>query len=238
MPATQFPDKYRGGAFVAFHGSWNRAPLPQQGYNVVFVPFDGQLPSGNYESFAEGFKGAETLLTPNSATYRPTGLAVGPDGSLYVAEDQVGRIWKIMYTGGRGVFSNAIKRTESSASTTNATASNQTWDLDPQGQALYNQYCLACHQIDGSGVPNMQPSLIGSERLASHDEEFLIRLMLQGSEWIEDRQYNNLMASFAFLSDEEIAHALNYSKARFANAEPSITAQDVGQLRDRYAGSN
>ena len=195
--------------------------------------------SGGYESFAEGFKGAETLLTPNSATYRPTGLAVGPDGSLYVAEDQVGRIWKIMYTGGRGVFSNTLKRSEpsASASDTASTASNPKWDIDPQGQALYNQYCLACHQIDGSGVPNMQPALIGSERLSSHDND-LIRLALQGSEWIEDRQYNNLMASFAFLSDEEIAKPLNYTKARFANSEPSITAQDVGRLRDQYAGSN
>ena len=238
--ATQFPEKYRGGAFVAFHGSWNRAPLPQQGYNVVFVPFKGQLPSGNYESFAEGFKGAETLLTPNSASYRPTGLAVGPDGSLYLAEDQVGRIWKIMYTEGRGVFSNALKQSEPSASASDTTsaASSPQWDIDPQGQAIYNQYCLACHQIDGSGVPNMQPSLIGSERLARHDKEFLIRLLLRGSEWIEDRQYNNLMASFAFLSDEEIAQAINYSKARFANSEPSINAEDVARLRERYAVTN
>jgi glucose/arabinose dehydrogenase/mono/diheme cytochrome c family protein len=236
--ATQFPEKYRGGAFVAFHGSWNRAPLPQQGYNVVFVPFDGRAPSGGYESFAEGFKGAEALLTPNSATYRPTGLAVGPDGSLYVAEDQVGRIWKIMYTGGRGVFSNTIKRTEPSESGASPVTSAQQWDIDPQGQALYNQYCLACHQIDGSGVPNMQPSLIGSERLASHDKDFLIRLLLQGSEWIEDRQYNNLMASFAFLSDKEIAQALNYARARFANSEPTITAEEVGRLRSRYVRSN
>ncbi|MCH2615457.1 MAG: cytochrome c, partial [Opitutales bacterium] len=143
-------------------------------------------------------------------------------------------------TGGRGVFSNALKQSEPSTSASNTTsaASSSQWDIDPQGQALYNQYCLACHQIDGSGVPNMQPSLIDSKRLSSHDNDFLIRLALQGSQWIENRQYNNLMASFAFLSDKEIAQALNYTKARFANSEPTITAQDVDRLRNRYVGTN
>ena len=57
---TQFPARYRGGAFVAFHGSWNRAPLPQQGYRVVFVPFgpDGQ-PAGEYETFATSARGRD-----------------------------------------------------------------------------------------------------------------------------------------------------------------------------------
>ena len=56
----QFPAKYRGGAFVAFHGSWNRAPRPQRGYNVAFVPFGASgMPSGGYEVFADGFAGKD-----------------------------------------------------------------------------------------------------------------------------------------------------------------------------------
>jgi glucose/arabinose dehydrogenase len=93
---TQFPKSYQGGAFVAFHGSWNRAPLPQAGYNITFVPFSGDKP-GKYEVFADGFAGKTNFTNPNAAAARPCGLAVGPDGSLYVTDDTKGKIWRIMY---------------------------------------------------------------------------------------------------------------------------------------------
>jgi len=99
---TQFPEKYQGGAFVAWHGSWNRAPLPQEGYKVTFTPFDGDTPSGDYTAFAEGFTGVDTLRNPEEAEHRPTGLAVGPDGGLYVADDAAGTIWRIAYVGKEG----------------------------------------------------------------------------------------------------------------------------------------
>jgi len=85
----QFPAAYRGGAFIAFHGSWNRAPLPQQGFNVVFVPFEGERP-GTWTVFADGFRDAES---------RPVDVAVGPDGSLYVSDDRGGRVYRILYPG-------------------------------------------------------------------------------------------------------------------------------------------
>ena len=94
----QFPESYRGGAFIAFHGSWNRAPLPQAGYKVVFVPFEGDGPAGSYEVFADGFAGEE--VSPRGATFRPAGLAQGPDGSLYISSAKGGRIWRVMYRGG------------------------------------------------------------------------------------------------------------------------------------------
>lgn len=94
---TQFPGRYRGGAFIAFHGSWNRAPLPQQGYNVVFAPFEDGEPTGDWIVFADGFAGGEK--SPGDAEARPTGLAQGPDGSLYVSDDAGGTIWRIMYRG-------------------------------------------------------------------------------------------------------------------------------------------
>jgi glucose/arabinose dehydrogenase/mono/diheme cytochrome c family protein len=93
-----FPARYRNGVFIAFHGSWNRAPYPQGGYNVVFQPLAGNHASGNCEIFADGFAGA--IKSPDRAAYRPTGLAVGPDGSLYVSDDQHGRIYRIVYQGG------------------------------------------------------------------------------------------------------------------------------------------
>ncbi len=95
---SQFPDKYRGGAFIAFHGSWNRAPLPQGGYNLVFVPFVDGEPAGEWEVFAEGFAGG--TKDPRGAAHRPVGVAQGPDGSLYVSDDRGGRIYRILYRGG------------------------------------------------------------------------------------------------------------------------------------------
>ena len=96
-----FPEAARGGAFIAFHGSWNRAPLPQGGYNVVFQPLDARGdPSGDWVVFADGFAGADPLNSPRDAQYRPTGLAQGPDGALYVSSTVGGgRIWRISYEG-------------------------------------------------------------------------------------------------------------------------------------------
>jgi glucose/arabinose dehydrogenase len=93
----QFPEQYRGGAFVAFHGSWNRAPLPQAGQVVAFVPFQGGNPSGDYQIFADGFAGGD----PNDAENRPVGLAEGPDGSLYIAASNSRKLWRVSYPGAR-----------------------------------------------------------------------------------------------------------------------------------------
>jgi len=95
---TQFPEHFRGGAFVAFHGSWNRAPMPQAGYNVAFASFTDGAPTGQWEIFADGFAGEE--LGPRSAAHRPVGLALGPDGSLYISDSVIGRIWRIMSDSG------------------------------------------------------------------------------------------------------------------------------------------
>lgn len=94
---NQFPEKYKNGAFIAFHGSWNRAPLPQKGFFVAFVPFKDGKPSGDWEIFADNFAGAENLASPGDAKYRPCGLAQGPDGALYVTDDTKGAVWKITY---------------------------------------------------------------------------------------------------------------------------------------------
>ncbi len=94
----QFPARYREGVFIAFHGSWDRSPYSQGGYNVIFQPLAGDRATGQCEVFADGFAGAEE--TPAKAAHRPSGLAVGPDGALYVSDDVRGRIYRIVYQGG------------------------------------------------------------------------------------------------------------------------------------------
>jgi glucose/arabinose dehydrogenase len=86
---TQFPAEYRGGAFIAFHGSWNRAPAPQQGFRIEFVPMKNGKAAGAPTDFA----------TPagDPTSIRFSGLAVGPDGSLYLGADQNQKIWRVMY---------------------------------------------------------------------------------------------------------------------------------------------
>jgi glucose/arabinose dehydrogenase len=94
---NQFPEKYKNGAFIAFHGSWNRAPEPQAGYFVVFQPFKDGKPAGEWEVFADGFSGSAANTASGRAEHRPCGLAQGPDGSLYVTDDSQGTIYKITY---------------------------------------------------------------------------------------------------------------------------------------------
>ena len=92
-----FPGAYRDGAFIAFHGSWNRAPGPQGGYNVVFQPLKAGKASGKYVVFADGFAGPGKAQ--GKADFRPTGVAVAPDGALFVSDDSHGRVWRITYSG-------------------------------------------------------------------------------------------------------------------------------------------
>jgi len=98
---SMLPARYKNGAFIAFHGSWNRTEGPQGGFNIVFQPLKDGKAAGAYEVFADGFaQSAGTgRATANSGIHRPAGLAQGPDGSLYVTDDFGGRIYRIVYTG-------------------------------------------------------------------------------------------------------------------------------------------
>ncbi len=95
---NMFPEKYKNGVFIAFHGSWNRAPLKQGGYFVAFVPMKDGKPTGTWEVFAEDFAGGKEIMSPNDAKHRPMGLAEGPDGSLYISDSVQGTIYRVIYT--------------------------------------------------------------------------------------------------------------------------------------------
>jgi glucose/arabinose dehydrogenase len=90
---TNLPQKYRGGAFVGEHGSWNRPNL--NGYKVVFVPFKDGRPDGMAEDFVTGFLNSE-----NQARGRPVGLAIDKSGALLIADDVGNTVWRVTAAGG------------------------------------------------------------------------------------------------------------------------------------------
>tara|TARA_B110000116_G_C16330925_1_gene356710 strand:+ start:294 stop:542 length:249 start_codon:yes stop_codon:yes gene_type:complete len=81
----------------------------------------------------------------------------------------------------------------------------------------------------------MLPSLIESKRLSGSDDEHIARLVLQGSEWVENRQFTNLMANYSFLSDQDISLVLNYVKARFGQTTDTISPDEIGALRKKHS---
>jgi glucose/arabinose dehydrogenase len=85
---SELPERYRTGAFVGEHGSWDRTPL--NGYKVVFVPFDGGKPSGPAQDVVTGF------LDANDHTRgRPVGLAIDRSGALLIADDVGDTVWRV-----------------------------------------------------------------------------------------------------------------------------------------------
>ncbi len=168
-----FPNYYEGGAFIAFHGSWNRAPSAQGGYNVVFQPLNDGKASEQYVVFARGF--AKGHKDPGKAVHRPSGLAVGPDGALYISDDQHGRIWRVTYHGDRSAGVEAAPSATSAALSSTETAkaeppegvhpdAGKTANLPtPPGQSarqvalgasvFRRKTCAGCHGADAKGTP-------------------------------------------------------------------------------------
>ena len=243
--ATQFPAKYRGGAFVAFHGSWNRAPKPQKGYNVAFIPFDAAgKPLGSYEVFADGFSGRTEFTSPREAMYRPGGVAVGPDGSLYIAETEKGRIWRVTYTG-ETAPTTTTPAAPSPHPTPTATvpAPVKTAPVGPpkppvvvnaRGKQIYAQQCASCHMADGSGVANLQPSLLDSA-VVRGDPALLIRTILHGpaAALPADRpKYSNVMPGYAaLLNDVRGADLVTYVRQAFGDGASAVTRDQVKAQR-------
>lgn len=91
----RFPAPFNEGVVIAFHGSWNRAPLPQAGFRLSFLPTVMGQPAGGLIDFAVGFPKKEMITSPSDAAHRPMGVAMGPDGALYVSDSAQGAIFKI-----------------------------------------------------------------------------------------------------------------------------------------------
>jgi mono/diheme cytochrome c family protein len=175
-----FPAAYRNGLFIAFHGSWDRAPYAQGGYNIVFQALTQSGAAGRCEIFADGFAGG--TISPEGAIHRPSGVAVGPDGALYVTDDMKGRIYRITYVGAATAQSAQPEFTPCPSLTaspgepapntakppegTNPNAGDAALPVPPGathemvelGDRIYHGQvggapCAACHGANGSGTP-------------------------------------------------------------------------------------
>lgn len=156
----QFPAAYQGGAFVAFHGSWNRAPAPQDGFNIVFQPLADGRAAGPSLRFADGFAGPNKAA--GQADFRPTGLAQGPDGALYISDDVKGRVWRVTYSGPANA---PLTAAQASAAATTAQGPSAPLPVPPGytaaqvalGYRIYHGQerdgtCAGCHGADGNGA--------------------------------------------------------------------------------------
>ena len=238
---NQFPERYKNGAFIAFHGSTIRAPYPQAGYFIGFVPFKNGVPSGEFEVFADGFAGVDTIINTSDADYRPMALAMGPDGSLYIGESEKGKIWRVMYRGDKNNFKDAqLAKMEEHKKlphikTPDEVNDNLNKGKEGSGSKIYFSYCSSCHQMNGEGDGNRFPPLVQSDWV-NGDRTRLIEVILKGLEGpitIRGKAYNNSMPSHKFLSDNEIAQVLNYVRKTFNNNNDSITAAQVMEVRNK-----
>lgn len=235
----QYPERYKNGAFIAFHGSTNRGPYPQAGYFIAFVPFRDGQPSGPWEVFADGFAGVDPIVNTGDAKYRPMGIATGSDGSLYISDSEKGKIWRIMYKGDKDNFGEAQLATmEQRKSLSNIRTPHEIDDnLDKGtavgGEKIYSVYCGTCHQRNGKGASGRFPPLAGASWVTG-DKKLLIGIVLKGMEGpinVNGEQFNGTMPQHSFLSDEEIANVLTYIRQSFGNRASAISAGEVATVR-------
>jgi glucose/arabinose dehydrogenase/mono/diheme cytochrome c family protein len=231
----QFPERYRNGVFIAFHGSWDRSPYAQAGYNVVFQGLSDGKASGKCEIFADGFAGP--VRSPDQAMHRPDGLAVGPDGALYISDDVRGRIYRIVYRGGSDSAGAAFTpcpsltappRKPKSPGATKATGAGAPPDAASLpvpnsasremvllGDRIYHgevggATCAGCHGLNGSGTP-LGPNLIDSQWLWSDGSYRGIAMTIR-SGVMQPKQYRAPMPPMggAQLTPEQVSAVAAY----------------------------
>lgn len=239
----QFPERYKNGAFISFHGATNRAPYPQSGYFIGFVPYTNGTFDTTFEVFADGFARVDPIVNVSDAVYRPMGIAMGPDGSMYFADSETGRIWKVTYKGDKKNFGkDKLAEMEKRKLASNIrTPDIITDDLDRNnrdaaavGEKTYTVYCGACHQKNGMGASGRFPTLASD--WVSGDKSKLINVVLKGLEGdiqVNKEIFNGTMPKHDFLKDEDIAAILTYIRKSFGNNADAVKAEEVKAQRDK-----
>jgi mono/diheme cytochrome c family protein len=236
---NQFPDHYKNGAFIAFHGSTIRSPYSQAGYFVAFVPFiNGEL-SQEWEVFADGFSGTDVITNTSDAKYRPMGLAQSPDGSLFISDSQKGKIWQIKYRGDKEHFGNKelakMEKRKHSSHIRNPDEKKDKLKAGKmsEGELIYDTYCVACHSKNGRGDGQRYPPIESSDYV-SGDKTRLITILLNGMNEtiiIKNKKYNSMMPSHSFLSNRDIALVLTYVRQNFNNKASEVAPGEVKIMR-------
>ena len=238
---NQFPARYRRGAFIAFHGSTIRMPYSQAGYFVAFVPFEAGAPSGPWEVFADGFAGVDPIVSTSDAAARPTGLAQGPDGSIYISDDVKGKIWRVMFKGDRGSFGAAhlagmeTRKQQAHIRTPDEEKDVLGREVLEAGAKVYDKYCVVCHQRDGKGDGRRFPSLYSTSWVSGNKSRLISLVLngLQGEIDVEGTKFNGVMPGHAFLSDETVAQLLTFLRQNFGNTATRVEAAEVAKVRTR-----
>lgn len=237
----QFPERYKHGAFVAFHGSTDRSPYPQAGYIVCFVPLEDGKSDGRIEIFADGFTGLDTVVNTSDAKYRPMGLATGPDGSLYIVESEQGKIWRVMFKGDKKTFGDAQlagmekSKERSYIKTPDEIKDNLGTGDALEGSILYNTYCSRCHSRNGMGDNSRFPPLVESP-LVMGDKATLISIILNGLQGpikIGDKTYDGIMPPHKdMLDDHAVASITTYIRRRFGKRASAAKTPEVTEVRN------
>ncbi|MCP9770491.1 cytochrome C [Lacihabitans sp. LS3-19] len=237
----QFPEHYKNGAFIAFHGSTIRSPYSQAGYFVAFVPYVNGEFSQKWEVFADGFSGSDAIVNTMDAKYRPMGLAQGSDGSLFISDSQKGKIWKIKYQGNKERFGKKeLAKMEKRKQSSHIRNPHEKKDklksgAMTDGERIYTTYCVTCHSKNGKGDGQRYPPLDNSEYV-SGDKTRLINILLNGLNeeiTVKGKKYNAIMPSHSFLSNRDIAAVLSYIRQNFNNKSTEIAPAEVKLLREK-----
>jgi len=236
----QFPERYRHGAFIAFHGSTIRVPYSQSGYFVAFVPFRGGAPSGPWEVFADGFAGVDPIVSTSDAAARPMGLSQGPDGSLYISDSVKGKIWRVTFQSDRVRFGDAHLKSMEARKTSQAHIRHPDErndvigrDVVEAGAKLYDAYCVECHQPDGRGDGSRFPPVAATDWV-SGDRSLLVSIVLNGMKGeiqVEGKPYDGAMPGHAFLTDDEVSQLVTFLRQSFGNHGDPVGPAEVARIR-------
>ena len=204
-------------------------------------------PTGPWEVFADGFAETDLIVSTSDATYRPMGLAEGPDGSIYISDSEKGKIWRIMFKGNKAKFGEAQleamkvrKMTASNIKTPHEIEDKIVpkgmEDIDEtnlsEGGKLFNIFCSVCHQRNGMGTDRFPP-LVGTKWVLG-DKETLIKVVLNGMRGeiqVKGKSYTNTMPKLDLLKDDEIAGILTYIRESFGNEASAISPTEVANIR-------
>jgi mono/diheme cytochrome c family protein len=168
------------------------------------------------------------------------GIAMGPDGSLYISDTEKGKIWRILYKGDKDNFGATqlakmeARKTASNIRRPDLNNDNLDKGIAVGGEKIYDIYCGSCHQRNGQGASGRFPPLAKTTWVTG-DKTKLIGIVLKGLEGnieVNGETFNSTMPQHSFLSNEDIASVLTYIRSSFGNKADAVTKEEVVGVRN------